>query len=104
MENLNSYNRRDFMRLAGMAGAAALLAPNLAFEAAKKKKLKLGATGILWGYNASNLEQSLQDISALGYHGFETFGNVIEDWEKNRGGLKPLIDKYKVPIIAAFCM
>jgi len=104
MENINSFNRRDFVRLAGMAGAAALIVPGLAFEEApKKKKLKMGCTGILWGYSANNLEQSLQDISALGYHGFETFGNVIDDWEKNRGGISPLIAKYKVPLISAFC-
>jgi len=106
MENTHSYNRRSFVRLACMGGAAALLAPNLAFEfeEAKKRKLNIGATGILWGYSANNLEQSLKDISSLGYHGFETFGNVIEEWEKNRGGLAQLIEKYNVPIISAFCM
>ncbi|MEO8886268.1 MAG: sugar phosphate isomerase/epimerase [Mucilaginibacter sp.] len=104
MENMNGYNRRDFVRLAGIAGAAALVAPNLAFGEAKKRKLKIGATGILWGYNASNLEQSVIDISSLGYHGLETFGNVIEDWDKNRGGISPLLQKYQLPLISAFCM
>ncbi|MEI9945308.1 MAG: sugar phosphate isomerase/epimerase [Chitinophagaceae bacterium] len=104
MENTNSYNRREFVKLAGIAGAAALIAPNFAFEEAKKRKFKIGSTFILWGYSPTNLEPALKDISALGYHSFETFGNVIEDWEKNRGGFAQVIEKYKVPIVSAFCM
>lgn len=104
MENLNSYNRRDFMRLAGMAGAAALVAPGFAFEAAKKRHFEIGATFILWGYGSNVLEPALQDIAALGYHSFETFGNVLDDFEKKPGGVKAVIEKYKVPLMSAFCM
>jgi inosose dehydratase len=103
MENRNSFNRREFVKLAGMAGAAALIAPNLAFEEAKKRKFKIGSTFILWGYGPDNLEPALQDISALGYHAFETFGNVIEDWETKRGGFRQVVEKYNVPLISAFC-
>ncbi|PJJ83788.1 sugar phosphate isomerase/epimerase family protein [Mucilaginibacter auburnensis] len=103
MENTNSLNRRDFMRLAGLAGAATLAAPGFAFAEAKKRKFEIGATFILWGYGANNLEPSLQDISALGYHAFETFGNVIEDYEKNRGGFLPVVQKYGVPLVSTFC-
>lgn len=103
MKNINSYNRRSFVKLAGMAGAAALMAPNLAFEIARKRRFEIGATFILWGYGPDNLEPALQDISSLGYHAFETFGNVIETWEEKRGGIGPLIEKYKVPIVSAFC-
>jgi inosose dehydratase len=103
MENLNSYNRRDFMRLAGMAGAAALVAPGFAFEAAKKRHFEIGATFILWGYGSNNLEPALQDIANLGYHSFETFGNVMDDYEKKPGGFKAVVEKYKVPIVSAFC-
>jgi inosose dehydratase len=104
MENINSFNRRDFVRMAGMAGTAALIAPGFAFEEAKKRKFKIGSTFILWGYSANNLEPALKDMAALGYHSFETFGNVIEDWEKNRGGFGPLVQKYGVPVVSAFCM
>jgi inosose dehydratase len=103
MENKNSFNRREFVKLAGMAGAAALIAPNLAFEEAKKRKFKIGSTFILWGYGPDNLEPALKDISALGYHAFETFGNVIDDWETKRGGFKQVVEKYKVPLISTFC-
>ena len=104
MENLNSYNRRDFMRLAGMAGAAALVAPGFAFEAAKKRHFKIGATFILWGYGANNLEPALKDIADLGYHSFETFGNVMDEYEKKPGGFKAVVEQYKVPLMSAFCM
>ena len=104
MENMNSYNRREFVKLAGMAGAAALIAPNFAFEEAKKRKFKIGSTFILWGYGADNLEPALKDMAALGYHSFETFGGVIEEWETKRGGFGPVVQKYGVPIVSAFCM
>ena len=37
MKNANLITRRDFVRLAGVAGVGALIAPNLAFEEAKKR-------------------------------------------------------------------
>lgn len=104
MENTNSYSRREFVKLAGMAGAAALIAPNFAFEEAKKGKHPVGATFILWGYGPDNLEPALKDMAALGYHSFETFGNVIEEWETKRGGFGQVVQKYGVPIVSAFCM
>lgn len=104
MENSNSYNRREFVKLAGMAGAASFIAPNLAFEETKKRKFNIGSTFILWGYSADNLEPALKDMSELGYHSFETFGQVIEEWEKNRGGFQQVIQKHGVPVVSAFCM
>lgn len=103
MENTNSFNRREFVKLSGMAGAAALIGPGFAFEEAKKRKFKIGSTFILWGYGADNLEPALKDMATLGYHSFETFGGVIEEWEKNRGGFKQVMEKHGVPIISAFC-
>lgn len=103
MKNEKSLGRKEFLKLAGMAGAAALIAPNFAFEEAKKRKFKIGATFILWGYGPENLEPALKDMSALGYHSFETFGNVIDDYENKRGGFAQVIEKYKVPIVSTFC-
>ena len=98
----NRLNRRDFIRLSTMAGASAMLLPSFAMEEAAKKS-NIGATFILWGYGPDNLEPALKDMAALGFHSFETFGNVIEEWETKRGGLKDLIAKYNVPIVSAFC-
>lgn len=91
------------MKIAGMGSAASLLAPSFAFTEADKK-FDIGATFILWGYGADNLEASLKDMSQLGYHSFETFGQVIEEWENNRGGFNEVVEKHGVPIISAFCM
>ncbi|RZA03519.1 MAG: sugar phosphate isomerase/epimerase [Sphingobacteriaceae bacterium] len=104
MKDLNSFNRRDFMRMAGLAGAATLVDPKFAWAEAAKRKFNIGATFILWGYGSNVLEQALQDIASLGYHSFETFGNVLDDFEKKPGGVKEVLQKYKVPLMSAFCM
>jgi inosose dehydratase len=98
----NKLTRRDFVRLAGLGGAAALTLPSFAMREAAKKA-DIGSTFILWGYGPDALEPALQDMSRLGFHAFETFGHVIESFEKDKGGLKELKDKYGVPIISAFC-
>lgn len=103
MKNKNIYSRRDFVRLAGMAGGAALLMPGCAAKLAKAKKFEIGSTFILWGYGADNLEPALKDMSTLGFHAFETFGGVIDEWENKRGGFGPVVAKYGIPIISAFC-
>jgi len=100
----NHLNRRDFVKIAGIGSAASLITiPSLAFKE-QVKKSDIGATFILWGYGSDALEPALSSISKLGFHSFETFGNVIEDWEEKRGGFKKIVDKYGVPIISAFCM
>jgi inosose dehydratase len=93
--------RRTFARtiLAG-AGAAAL--PALTF--AQTKKLRIGATTLIWGglpRTPENLEPALKDISDLGYHGFETFAQILEDWDK-KGTLAALMQKYPVPLTSAY--
>ena len=109
--NLNSvvmkdsalFSRREFVKISGMGSLAALAAPSLAFlEAAKR--FKIGSTFILWGYGADHLEPSLRDLSKLGYHAFETFGWVIQQWEDDRGGFEEVVAKYSVPIVSAFCL
>lgn len=101
MKNNIHFLRRNFLKAAGLGTAAFLLRPDTLL--AEAKKFPIGATFILWGYGADNLEPALQDISKLGFHAFETFGKVIETWESQRGGMGELIKKYKVPLISAFC-
>jgi inosose dehydratase len=103
MYQINKISRRDFVKMAGITGAASLVAPSLAFTEAAKKGA-VGSTFILWGYDADALEPALKDMSSLGFHGFETFGQVIQQWEDNRGGFKQVVDKYGIPIVSAFCM
>lgn len=104
---MQPINRRDFLKITGAGAAASLVAPGRAFcHAAQKaaKKFDIGATFILWGYRSDNLEPALQDIGRLGFHGFETFGHVMEDWEQNRGGFSRVVEKHGVPVVSAFCM
>lgn len=97
-----NFNRRDFLKVAGAGCAATLAAPAFALEAAKNKS-DIGATFILWGYDPLSLGPALRDISRLGFHAFETFGEVIEFWEDKRGGFSKIVEKYGVPIVSAFC-
>ncbi len=99
---MKNLNRRDFLKMAGMGGAASLVAPSLAFRKAAEK-FGIGATFILWGYGADNLEPALEDMKKLGFQGFETFGQVIEEWETNRGGFSEVVEKHGVPIVSAYC-
>ena len=102
MENFNQINRREFVKVVGLAGAATILSPAFAFSKASEK-FNLGSTFILWGYGADNLESALADIAKLGFHSFETFGQVIEEWENKRGGFSEVVEKHGVPILSAFC-
>ena len=61
----NNLTRRDFVRLAGMGGAASLFAPSSFALGEAAKKSDIGATFILWGYCANALEPSLKDMSQL---------------------------------------
>ena len=47
------------------------------------------------------LETAVRDMSELGYKGFETFGQVLEDWDK-KGTLEKLISQHKIPLISAY--
>ncbi|HEY5368065.1 MAG TPA: TIM barrel protein [Hanamia sp.] len=99
----STITRRRFLQISGL-GATAMMLPGMAWsENIRKLDIKTGATFILWGYGADALEPALKDISKLGFHGFETFGQVIEEWENNRGGFGEVVSKYGVPLISAFC-
>jgi inosose dehydratase len=88
-------DRRQFCRIisAGV-GAGALTA-----HADTNRRLEAGHTGITWG---NDTQQAIQDCGRLGFHGFETFGQVLESWEA-KGGLGPLLHENKLPLISAYC-
>ena len=103
MKNEKRYSRRDFVRISGVLSVAGLTGCSSTMALAKEKKFRIGSTYILWGYSADALEPSLKDMSALGFHSFETFGWVIQEWEENRGGFSEVVAKYNIPITSAFC-
>jgi inosose dehydratase len=99
-----TLNRRAFGKtiLAGL-GAAAL--PSFIEPiAAQSRKLKIGCTTLIWGAlprNPENLAPAVKDMAALGYHKFETFASILEDWDK-KGTLSELLEKNPIPVISAY--
>jgi inosose dehydratase len=93
--------RRTFAKTI-LTGATAAAVPTLAFGQAKR--LKIGCTTLIWGglpRTPENLEPALKDMSELGYDGFETFGSILEDWEK-KGALAALLQKYPIPLTSGY--
>ncbi len=70
--------------------------------AATQRRLKIGHTGITWGFKPDDAAQAIHDVGSLGYAGYESFGEVIEAWE-SKGGIKRLLDSSEVPLISAYC-
>ena len=95
-------NRRDFWRASAVAAGAIG-----ALGAAPARRLKIGYTCITWGSfprdaaSSATLDPALKDISAEGFWGFETFPEILEDWD-SRDQLKPLMERYKVPLISGY--
>jgi inosose dehydratase len=82
----------------GLAGAAL---PGVA-AAQGKKRLAPGHTGITWGFSPADAERAIADVASLGFHGYESFGNVLEAWE-SKGGLDKLLTAAKLPLRSAYC-
>jgi len=88
-------NRREFAQAAAGLGLWAT-----ALKGAAGRSIKIGHTGITWPNN--QIDQAIRDIASLGFHGLETFSNVIESWEA-RGGLGPVLEQNKLPLLSAYC-
>src|SRR5580700_9205686 len=94
-------DRRTFCKTLGM-GAVLMAAPGAYGEQTQKRRLKIGHTGITWGYKAEYAEQAIKDLGSLGYYGYETFGEYFGYWE-GKGGLAPLLEQAKLPLVSAYC-
>jgi inosose dehydratase len=99
--SISPVSRRTFGRTLAFGAAAAALPTGL-LTAQGAKRLKVGHTGITWGFKPTDAEQAIKDVGSLGFHGYESFGNVLEYWDK-QGGLKRLLDAAKVPLRSAYC-
>ncbi len=97
-------NRRALLTNAIATAATLATAPG-AMSSEEKARLRLrriGHTGITWGHAAEDAPNAIRDIGALGYQGFESFGDVLEAWEE-RGGLQSLLQDNQLPLVAAYC-
>lgn len=112
--------RRHFLKTTVVAAGLASSLPALAQG---KRNLKIGYTGITWPaprpaavagapparggaggprpIDPAWIDGIFQDISGLGFYGLELFSNQIQGMEPN-GGLTPLVEKYKLPMISAY--
>ena len=88
-------DRRNFAKVAA-AGFSALTLT------AQPRRLKIGHTGITWGFQPEDAEQAIKDVASLGYHGYESFGNVLEAWEP-KGGLDKLLGAAGLGLRSAYC-
>jgi inosose dehydratase len=85
--------------------------------AARKLTLHIGHTGLTWiplGRPAvppppitpmadpQYVEAAIRDMASLGFYGIELFGNQLEAMEAH-GGAGALLEKYKLPLISAYC-
>jgi len=104
-------NRRTFSQtlLAAALGSRAI--------AAGKLTVQIGHTGLTWiplgggpgprppvdpMVDPQYVEAAVRDMAGLGFYGIELFGNQIEAMEEH-GGLGVLLEKYKLPLISAYC-
>ena len=70
------------------------------YKGAADRNIRIGHTGITWPNN--QIDQAIRDIAGLGFHGLETFGNVLESLEA-RGGVGPILEQNKLALISAYC-
>ena len=110
-------DRRTFSRFVALATAGAAC-PDFtrgAVHAQSQKKLNIqvGHTGITWPWgnppgpgparlaDPAAIELIVRDIASLGFYGIELFGWQIDGMEAH-GGLGPLLEKHKLPLIASY--
>ena len=91
-----AITRREFAQAAGLG----LLATALKGAVQRQRSIRIGHTGITWPNN--QIDQAIRDIAGQGFHGLETFGNVIESWEA-KGGLGPILAENKLQLISGYC-
>jgi inosose dehydratase len=101
--------RRTFSRTLGFG----LLGTALPVFAQRQRNVSVGHTGITWPWgnapgpgpaslaDPSAIEQIVKDLSALGFRGLELFGWQIDGMEAH-GGLGPLLERYKLPLISSY--
>jgi inosose dehydratase len=63
--------------------------------------LRFGHTAITW-VPYFEPDEAVRDIAALGFGALETFGKVLEDYERDRGGFGRLLEEHGIRLNAAY--
>jgi len=92
----NRMDRRSFLGGLSLSLGIASQSASL-LSGAPTRRLKIGHTGITW----REPPEAIHDIGALGYSGYETFGDVLESWDQK--GIKDLLSAANLPLISAYC-
>lgn len=100
--------RREVMKgVALTVGAACTNLPHVLAKSQNTRRMKIGYTCITWrtfppkSGSDETLNLALRDISAEGFWNFETFPEVIDNWDQ-RGLLAPLVEQYGVPLLSGY--
>ena len=103
-----TLDRRDIAKAIalglGVAALPALRAQQVPQTPSGPKKVKIGVSTLAWNVSTTSVdtfEQSLKDISELGYSGFETVSPILEAYDAN-GMLPKLMDKYHILLKAGY--
>jgi inosose dehydratase len=97
---LNStLSRRSFLNRT-VVGAAAIAALPETLLASPLSDIPIGYTGITWAN--PQIEDGIVICAKLGFYGFETFGDVLVQWEK-QGGLEPVLRRNNIALISGYC-
>ena len=94
--------RRTFCQTLALAAAGATLGTR-ALQAAAPR-LKIGCTALIWGATPKtpeNLPQAIIDMHSVGFHGFETWGSVLQANDE-KGTLKAVLDEHPIPYRSSF--
>lgn len=94
-------NRRGFCAAIGAAFGLGVVGP-YATAGTPSRRLRIGHTGITWGFKPEDAPQAIHDVASLGYRGYETFGDYLDAWEP-KGGLQQFLDPAGLPLISAYC-
>jgi len=94
-------NRRTFTQTLGLGAVSASV-----LASAPTRNLKIGHTCITWGSfprpgDDQTLELAVKDIAAEGFWSYETFPELIENWDQ-RGLLRALMDKNNLPLRSGY--
>ena len=96
---METVGRRTFTKTLAL-GLAAAAVPELGAQ--KPRRLKVGHTGITWGFAPADAEKAIVDTAGLGFSGYESFGNVLEAWE-TKGGLDAVLKANTLALRSAYC-
>lgn len=93
-----ALDRRTFARTLALG----VLGASMPLHAQRARRLKAGHTGITWGFSPADAERAITDVASLGFHGYESFGNVLDAWE-SKGGLDARLEAAGLPLRSAYC-